>query len=240
MLLQIVLIQRIIIALIFQVWPVFYLTYLTYKLLKRARNRSTYTLSSVFIFNANAYLLTSLSVIFVFTPFAYYLYVFGIFFFIMGTTFFVVTSWVLVKLEKNTPYWLYRFWFIGYIAFSSYVIIVGFFFGGIKYDVSTGWIPTYSWFFLILSWILLLVFMVIPQIILSVKLVNVFEGKVLKERIYLFLIGVFFLFSLVFALILYNTWLDNQVYRIVYLFIFPPLGTIGAYLIYRSFVKELD
>ncbi len=55
MLLQGILTQRIIIVLIFQVWPIFYLSYLAYKLLKRAKNRATYTLSSVFLFIAFTY-----------------------------------------------------------------------------------------------------------------------------------------------------------------------------------------
>jgi hypothetical protein len=111
---------------------------------------------------------------------------------------------------------------------------------GIKYDSSTGWIPTYSWLFLVISWIILLVFLVIPQVFLSIRLLKVFEGAVLKKRIHWYLICVFFEFSLMFALFLYNTWVDNQIYRMIYVFIFPSLGYIAAYLIYRSFVKQLD
>ena len=240
MLLQDILMQRIILVLVFQVWPIFILSYLAYKLLKRARNRSTLSLSSVFIFNAMTYFLISMSVFFIYTPIAYFLYVFGMYFFVLGNSFFVIFSWVLVKLEDKAPYWLYHLWVTFYGVLSTYTIIIGFFFDGVRYDSSTGWIPTYSWFFFGLSWVIITIFMVVPQIFLSVRLVKVFGGLVLKKRIALFLVCVFFEFSMVYAIFLYNAWVDNQIYRIIYVFIFPPLGSIGAYLIYRSFVRELD
>lgn len=240
MLLQNVLVQRIILVLIFQVWPIFFLSYLAYRLIRRARNRATLSLSSVFFFNAFAYFLTALSVFFIYTPIAYFLYLFAIYFFFLGNSFFVIFSWVLVRLEKMPSYSLFHVMLTFYGVLSSYVIFVGYFFNGIRYDSSTGWIPTYSWVFFAISWSFLLIFVVIPQIFLSIKLLEVFEGKVLKKRIYLFLITVFFEFSMAFALFLYNTWIDNQIYRTLYVFIFPPLGSIGAYLIYRSFVRELD
>ena len=240
MLLQSVLTQRIILVLIFQLWPIFFLSYLAYRLLRRARNRATFSLSSVFIFYAFAFFLISLSVFFIYTPIAYFLYLFGMYFFFLGNSFFVIFSWVMLKLEQNPSYMVYHLWVTFYVVLSSYIIFIGYFFEGIRYDSSTQWIPTYSWVFFAISWILLLIFVVIPQISLSIKLLEVFEGKVLKKRIYLFLITVFFEFSMVFALFLYNAWIDNQIYRTIYIFIFPPLGSIGAYLIYRSFVRELD
>jgi hypothetical protein len=158
----------------------------------------------------------------------------------VGNSFFVIFSWVLVKLDDKSSYWSYHLWITFYGAISMYIIFIGFFLDGIRYDSSTGWIPTYSWFFLIISWIFLLIFLIIPQIFLSVRLIKVFEGIVMKRRIILFLLSVFFEYSTVFALFLYNTWVDNQIYRIVYVFTFPPLASIGAYLIYRGLVKEID
>ncbi|NVM17128.1 MAG: hypothetical protein HWN80_05380 [Candidatus Lokiarchaeota archaeon] len=240
MLLQNILTQRIIIVLIFQVWPIFYLSYLAYKLLKRARNRSTYTLSSVFIMISLAYSLSSISILFNYTPYAYFLYLIAIYFFMFGNSLFVIFSWMLVKLERKSPHWMFQLGITFYGIISTYIIFVGFFLEGIRYDSSTEWIPAYSWFFLILSWFLLLIFLVIPQIYLSNKLIKVFEGVVLKKRITLFIISVFLEFASVYGLFLYNTWIENEIYRNIYVFIFPPIATIAAYLIYRSFGKELE
>lgn len=239
MLLQNALAQRVTIALTFQVLPIFFLSYLAYKLLKRARNRATYTIGSVFIFNAIAYFLTSLSVFTIFTPYAFHFYIIGIYFFVFGNSFFVISSWVLVNLEHKSSNLTVHLVITFYGLISTYILFFSHFFGGIKYDSSTGWIPTYSWFFFVISWIILAIILLIPQIFLSVKLIKVFEGVVLKKRIILFLFSVFCEFSVVFALFLYNTWVDNQIYRTIYLFTFPPLGYVGAYLIYRGIVREL-
>jgi hypothetical protein len=107
-------------------------------------------------------------------------------------------------------------------------------------DSSTGGIPIYSWLFLSISWTFLFTFVIIPQIFLSLKLVKVFEGIILKRRINLYIVSVFLGLSMVAAIFLYNAWIENTIYRIMYPFIFPPLGTIGAFLIYKSFGKELE
>jgi hypothetical protein len=208
-------------------------------MIRRARNRATFTISSVFIFNALAYFLIFLSVVFLNTPFALHFYIAGMYFFVFGASFFVISTWVLVNLDRKSSNWSVRIIITFYGLFSSYLPFLSYFFQGIKYDSSTGWIPTYSWFLFALSWSFFTIFLVIPQILLSVKLVKVFEGVVLKKRIILFLISVFCEYSLVFAIFLYNTWVENQIYRTFYLFVFPLLGYIGAYLIYRGFVREL-
>jgi hypothetical protein len=97
----------------------------------------------------------------------------------------------------------------------------------------------YSWFFFIISWTFLFILVIIPQIYLSFKLVKVFEGIILKRRINLFIISVFLEFILVFSLFLYNTWVENWIYRTFYIVIIPATGTLAAFLIYKSFGKEL-
>ena len=240
MLLQGILTQRIIIVLIFQVWPIFYLSYLAYKLLKRAKNRATYTLSSVFLFIAFTYSLVDISLFLIYTPYAYFLYLFGMYFFMFGNSLFVIFSLVLVKLGEKFPLWKYRLGIIIYGVISTYILFIGFFFEGIRYDSSTNWIPTYSWFLFIISWIFISISLIIPQIFLSFKLIKVFEGVVLKRRIILFIVSVFIEFITLYALFLYNTWVENLIYRTVYISIFPILSTIGAFLIYRGFGKELE
>jgi hypothetical protein len=43
----------------------------------------------------------------------------------------------------------------------------------------------------------------------------------------------------VFSVFLYNTWIDNQIYRVIYLVIMPATSTIAAFLIYKGFGKNL-
>ena len=240
MLFQDVLTQRIIIILIVQIWPVFYCSYFSYKLLKRAKNRSTYTLSSFFITFAIAYFFASFSIFVLNTPLAYLFYIIGINFFFFSHCFYIIISWVFVKLDDKSPRWKFYTIVVFYFLLSTYVFWVGYYFKGITYDSSTLWIPTYSWFFLSISWIFLITFIVFPQIYYSFKLYKVFEGEVLRHRINLFLLSVLLELTVVFLLFLYNTLVENQIYRTIFIIIAPVFSTVSALLIYRSFGRELE
>ena len=241
MLLQVILSQRIIFVLIVQLWPIIYGTFFAIKLLKRGKNRATFTLSSFFILLALTFFLANLSVLLTYTPFSYVLYITSIYFFFFTHSLFVIFTWVLLKLDEKTPIWKFHLGITFYGIISTYVFWVGFYFNGIRLDSSTSWIPNFSWFFLIFSWTFLFIFVIIPQIYLSFKLVKVFEGIILKRRIKMYIVSVFLELSLVFALFLYHAWIENIIYhQWIYPSIFPILGTIAAFLIYRSFGKELE
>lgn len=244
MLLQSPLLQRLVFALIVQVWPIIYSSYFAYKLLNRGKNRATYTLSGFFVSLALTFFLTTLSILLLYTPFStpisYLLYVTGMYFFFFTHTLFVIFTWVLTRLDEKTPIWKFFLAITFYGIISSYVFLIGFFFNGIRLDSSTNWLPTYSWFFFSISWALLFIFILIPQIYLSFKLVKVFEGRILKRRIKMFIVSVFLESIMVFSLYLYNTWVENQIFRIIYILIIPATATIAGFLIYKSFGKELD
>lgn len=239
MLLQDILTQRIIILLIVQVWPIFYGSFIAYKILKRTKNRATFTLSALFILNSITYFFATISIFFLNTPFAYILYIIGIYFYVFCHCFFVISSWVLVKLDEKSPSWKFCLIITFYGIMSTYVFWIGYYFNGIKYDASTTWIPNYSLFFLIFSWIFVLAFIVIPQIYFSFKLLKVFEGIMLKRRINMFIISVFLELIVVFLLFLYHFWVENQIFRTISTILMPITSTVAAYLIYISFGKEL-
>ena len=233
-------ILRLIVVSIFQIWPIFYGFFFTYKLLKRAKNRSTFILSSFFIFLSLTYFLATLSTFLINSPVSYFLYIFGIYFFFFSHCFLIIFSWIILKLDEKSSYWKCRLIVIFYGIISTYVLWIGFYFNGITYDSSTNWIPNYSRFFLIFSWAFLLTFLIIPQIYFSFKLLKVFEGVILKRRINMFIISVFLELSVVFLLFLYNNLFDNQIYRTFYLLTMPAVSTFAAFLIYKSFGKELE
>ena len=233
-------ILRLIVVSIFQIWPIFYGFFFTYKLLKRAKNRSTFILSSFFIFLSLTYFLATLSTFLINSPVSYFLYIFGIYFFFFSHCFLIIFSWIILKLDEKSSYWKCRLIVIFYGIISTYVLWIGFYFNGITYDSSTNWIPNYSRFFLIFSWAFLLTFLIIPQIYFSFKLLKVFEGVILKRRINMFIISVFLELSVVFLLFLYNNLFDNQIYRTFYLLTMPAASTFAAFLIYKSFGKELE
>ena len=240
MLFQAILTQRIIIVLITQIWPVFYCSYFAYKLLTRAKNRAIYSISGFFVTLAMTYFFATISVFVLNTPFAYLFYIIGIYFFFFSHSFFVIISWVLGTLDKKSPRWKYITIIILYGIISTYIFWIGYFLGGITYDSSTYWVPTYSWSFLAFSWGFIILFLILPQIYYSVKLRKVFEGAVMRRRINLFIFGISLELEVVIFLFLYNTLVDNQIFRIIFIIITPAVSTIAGYLLYRSFGKELE
>lgn len=240
MLLQNIFTQRIIFVLIIQIWPIFYCSYFAYKLLKRAKNRSTYTLSSFFILFALTDVIANLSILFLYTPMAYFFYILAMYFLFFDHCFFIIFSWVLVKLDEKSPNWKFSLTIILYGIISTYVFWIGFFFNGIMYDSTTTWVPRFSWFFLIFSWAFLVAFLIIPQIYFSFKLSKIFEGVVLKRRIKMFIICAFIELVVVFAFFLYRVLIENPLYGAFYMSLVTLVSPITAFLIYKSFVKELE
>ncbi|MFX0011780.1 MAG: hypothetical protein ACFE9R_15810, partial [Candidatus Hermodarchaeota archaeon] len=141
MLFQDVLIERIIFISIVQIWPIFYGFFFAYKILKRAKNKLTAVLSSLFLLTAITYLLVYLSVLTLHWTFSFLIYVFGTYIFIFSQGILVVFSWLLIKLDKKISWWKISVRITFYVISAIYVILIGIYFKGIRYDSSTNWIP---------------------------------------------------------------------------------------------------
>ncbi len=231
---------RLIAASFLQIWPIFYMSYFAYKLLKRAKNRSTYTLSAYFISAALTYFLATFSIFLVNTPFAYSFYVVSIYLFVFSFSFLINFSWLLIKLDEKTCYTKNVLRVILYAVSSLYVFVIAIPFKGITLNASTGWIPHYSLLFLVFSWAYFLIFLIIPQLYLSFKIWKVYDGIVLKRRLTMFIISVFLMMVLAISLFVYYTIPDNIIFRIFHISIGIVFGISAAYLIYKGFGKELE
>ena len=240
MLFQNELILRLIAASVLQIWPIIYLSFFAYKLLNRAKNRSTYILSGYFITTALAYFLATISIFLSNTPFAYIVYVVSIYFFVFSYSFLINFSWLLTRLDEKPHRTKLYLRIIIYSILSLYVIVFSILFNGISLNASTGWTPKYSWFFLGFSWIYFLIFLIIPQIYFSFKISKVYEGVVLKKRLNLFIFSVFLGLMLAISLFLYHTWTENLIFRTFHISIGLVFGISAAYLIYKGFGKELE
>jgi hypothetical protein len=225
---------------VLQIWPIIYLSFFAYKLLNRAKNRSTYILSGYFITTALAYFLATISIFLSNTPFAYIVYVVSIYFFVFSYSFLINFSWLLTRLDEKPDHTKLYLRIIIYSILSLYVIIISILFNGISLDASTGWTPKYSWFFLGFSWIYFLILLIIPQIYYSFKISKVYEGVVLKKRLNLFIFSVFLGLMLAISLFLYHTWTKNLIFRTFHISIGIVFGISAAYLIYKGFGKELE
>jgi len=85
-----------------------------------------------------------------------------------------------------------------------------------------------------------LVFLIIPQIYLSMKILKIYDGIVLKKRLNLFLVSVFLGLLIPIFLFLYHAMPENIIFRTFYILTMPEIGVIAAYLLYKGFGKELD
>ncbi len=240
MIFQSALTERILVVAIAQTWPIIFLSVFAYKLLKRARNRSTITLSTFFLLVATAYLIAIFSILSVNSPFSYALYITSWYILMFSHGLLILFSFLLLKIEKNISFIKYVIFIMFYGVITTYIFWIGIFYNGIRYDISTGWRPIFSNIFLLANWIYLVFFIIIPEIIMAVKLVNLFKGSNVVIRIKLFLLSTFLEYVAMILLVLYNMLPENHPYRLIHLFIGSPLGLVAAYLIYRSFGKNIE
>jgi hypothetical protein len=241
MLFQDALLQEIVVICIVQTWGIFFFLILAYMLLKRKKTRLTLTLSCYLILNAIGYTMSFVSILFLYAPpLAYLMYLFTLYFTVFSQSFIVIFSWLLLNLDKKISYKTYYLIIFGYISVASYVFWGAYLFDGIKYDSGSGWIPIYTVPFLIASWIYLTIFIIVPQVILTPKLLNTFEGVILKKRIKQFLISIFLEYVTIYVLILYNTWTANPILRLVFPVINFIIGPVAAYYFYKGIGKKLE
>jgi len=241
LLFQDVFVQRLLVITLFQTWPIVYNLFLANKLIKRSKNPLTFIIVTFFVMYSFAFLLRYPSLFFVTSSasLAYLFYFLAWFFFILSQGFLVIFSWQLNSLSKRATFKQVIPWIILNLVFSSYVIWAGFVFGGIKYDASNGWIPAFSPDFAIVSLIMVSVYLVLPHSILSFYLLKTFQGQV-KKRITRYILSVFLEFVIVYILIIYNTWVNNQVIGVLTFIINIPASTLAAYFIYKSLVSQLE
>jgi hypothetical protein len=219
-----------------------YFLILANKLLKRKKSMLTLTLSRYMILNALGYSLSFVSVIFAFISYhlAYLMYLFTLYFTIFSQSFIIIFSWLLSNLDKKFSYKTYYLLIIIYVSITSYIFFGAYLFEGIKYGSHTGWRPVYTIEFFIVSWMYLTLFIIVPQIILTPRLLNAFEGEKLKKRIKQSIISFFLEYATIYSLVLYNTWTENSIFRLIFPAINFVMGMIAAYYIYKSLGKELE
>jgi len=100
------------------------------------------------------------------------------------------------------------------------------------------WQPIYSWAFFAAIYTSFTIFITIPTIWYSRRLVKTFQDKILKKKLITFLIGVFAMYSVIYGGVLYLTWqnpLFRTIWSVVTFFLMIPSGI----LIYLGIGREL-
>ncbi len=100
------------------------------------------------------------------------------------------------------------------------------------------WRPIYSWGFFTAIYISFTIFVTIPTIWYSRRLIKTFQDRILKKKLTTFLIGVFGMYFVVYGATLYLTWqnpLFTTIWSVVTFFLMIP----SAILIYLGIGREL-
>ena len=100
------------------------------------------------------------------------------------------------------------------------------------------WRPIYSWDFFTAIYISFTIFVTLPTIWYSRRLIKTFQDRILKKKLTTFLIGVFGMYLVVYGATLYLTWknpLFTTIWSVVTFFLMIPSGI----LIYLGIGREL-
>jgi len=122
------------------------------------------------------------------------------------------------------------------LIYGFIIVIIYFTPNGITFSEQSR--PIFSWGFLTLLYITLTVFIILPTLWYSRRLIKTFQDKILKKKLITFIIGVYGLLISIYGTILYITWqnsLFSSFWSIVTTFISIP----SALFIYYGIGREL-
>ena len=121
------------------------------------------------------------------------------------------------------------------LIYGSVTFLIFFIPKGITFKESR---PEYSWAFFAAIYTSFTIFITIPTIWYSRRLVGTFQDKILKKKLITFLIGVFAMYSVIYGAVLYLTW-QNPLFRTIWSVVTFILMIPSGILIYLGIGREL-
>ena len=240
MLLQSPVLVRILIIFIPQLIIAGLFLFLAIKLLRRNRQRPTVTLGMLYIISASGLIFNAIHVVLAaFQPenevLLLVIYFLTFFQWLLPLVF--ILTFMLSLLRLGDVFTIKKQLIITVIY--GFIIVLLFFTPkpyGITFDDQSR--PKFPWEFLILVYITLTVFIALPTLWYSRRLIKTFQDKILKRKLITFIIGVYGLIVSTYLTILYITWQDSlfsSIWSIVTTFIIIP----SALFIYYGIGREL-
>ena len=238
MLLQLPDINRILLIFIPQLILAGLFLFLAIKLLKRNQQRPTLTLGMLYIFPASGLIFNAIHVVLAeFQPENDVLLLviyFLSYFLILFSPVFILTF--IISILRLGDVFTIKKQLIITLIYGFLVFILFFTPNGITF--SEQWRPIYSWGFLTLVYISLTVFIVLPTLWYSRRLIKTFQDKILKRKLITFIIGIIGLLFTIYGMVLYITWQDSlfsSLWSVLTTFIVIP----SAIFIYYGIGREL-
>lgn len=237
-LLQLPDIARILIIFIPQLIVAGLFLFLAIKLIRRNQQRPTLTLCMLYTISASGLIFNAIHVVLAaFQPEneVLLLVIYFLSYFLMLFSPVFILTFIISILRLGDVFTIKKQLIITLI-YGFLVFILFFTPNGITF--SEQWRPIYSWGFLTLVYISLTVFIVLPTLWYSRRLIKTFQDKILKRKLITFIIGIIGLLFTIYGMVLYITWQDSlfsSLWSVLTTFIVIP----SAIFIYYGIGREL-
>ena len=212
--------------------------FLAIKLIRRNQQRPTLTLCMLYTISASGLIFNAIHVVLAaFQPEneVLLLVIYFLSYFLMLFSPVFILTFVISILRLGDVFTIKKQLIITLI-YGFLVFILFFTPNGITF--SEQWRPIYSWGFLTLVYISLTVFIVLPTLWYSRRLIKTFQDKILKRKLITFIIGIIGLLFTIYGVVLYITWQDSlfsSLWSVLTTFIVIP----SAIFIYYGIGREL-
>ena len=215
--------------------------FFAYKIYKRRLNKLTQLLAYGFLSYAIGAITIGLAM-FIQSEIQYFIYLVSIYFIFLMYLFFYFFFSLICKVDPLNSY-NKKSTLIVLCLFSVMLFFIEFVYpNGIQLSFETNWSPYYNWKFLIVIYIIYipLDISVIKNFIKRYKTSN---DQIFKKKLLLLFIGIQISFTYLYGGALYNTWIDNEIYRLFYpifklVLLLPAIFIIGYITIKMEMEKE--
>ena len=227
---------RLVVVFISQAFMIILFIILAYKILKRNRKRSSITLSVLYFLLAIGLFMNIIFILVIPSDngdIISIVYNIASFLIVFPFIFILIFINIILKLEES--FTLKKIMII-IIIYGVLCALLYIFPGGVTF--SSTWTPIYSIPFFIYLTVFFTSCLTIPTIIYSIRLYNLFIARNLKEKLRLFLSGVFLMLATVYGAIYYNTTSD-PIFRAVWLICAFFMEISAGLLVYYGIGKNL-
>ncbi len=212
--------------------------FIAIKLLRRTRPRPIITLSLFYLLTAAGLIFNVVHVLIAATqPESNVLLVIIYFLSFYPTTFsaiFILTF--IISILKLDDVFTLKKQLIITLVYGFMILVIFFVPDGITFTEQ--WRSIWSWPLFIAIYIVFTIFITIPTIVYSRRLVRTFQDKILKKKLNTFLLGVFGMYLAVYGVTLYLTW-QNPLFSAIWSVVTFILMIPSAILIYYGIGREL-
>ena len=213
----------------------FIFLYLSYKIITRKTNKSTIFLSLAYLMVSLSFLLNLFYILFsLFLPLKILFFLYKL----IAYTLFLGPAFLLIFLSSLLGKYNLKYQILYLILYNLSILYLIFFYDEIDIDpISLR--PSFSWEFLISTYLFLSFFALLPILRYSITLTRHIQNKILRKRFNYVTIGVIFMLLCFYGAILYNTW-ESEVYSSIWSFISLTLLPSAAIITYLGLIPNLS